>query len=182
MHTPSRLVPWLWLVAGLAGGAWLARDPVPVAAAGPTARRLADPPLALRRGTANLRVSADGAVQPYFTEISELGAELEVREFRMGGSATRVSGLVVGAQRPVRVTLVKAVSDPAPGLYSWWDDLKAGQPRRAALTVELLDNTQQVVRTWRYTAALPCAWELVYNDEGSLVEEVTFAATDVQTP
>ncbi|EID74487.1 MULTISPECIES: phage tail protein [Rhodococcus] len=91
-----------------------------------------------------------------FSEVSGLEATMAVDEWREGGrndAVLRFPGRVTHPAIKLRRGL--AVSKE---LWTWHETFLQGRGRRRDGVIELLDDTGEAVRTWRFRRGLPVRW------------------------
>ncbi|MCB1742641.1 MAG: phage tail protein [Gammaproteobacteria bacterium] len=128
-----------------------------VAAAPPTSR--IEPPATVRgilervHPTPAFVVERDGVVVGYFTEVSGLGSETEVIEFREGGNSELIRKLP-GLTRYPDVTLKRGLSTDLT-LWTWRDEVVTGALARSTVTISLVRRDGRVVSRWELINAWP---------------------------
>jgi phage tail-like protein len=113
-------------------------------------------------GAFNFRVTADrfgdaGSVQGGFQEISGLGTEVTVAEYRNGNDPENHVRKIDGIYKASDVTLKRGLMG-ANSFFAWIKDVRDGiqANMRATVTIELLDEAHTgTVMTWRLTNAFP---------------------------
>ena len=108
----------------------------------------------------NFRVSWDGlgekTVEAGFQEVSGIGTEITVAEYRPGNSSQNSSMKVNGTHKVTDVTLKRGVIGSTE-LYAWLNDVRNGTPNHyKTVTIKLMaeDRETEVVR-WKLTNARP---------------------------
>lgn len=105
-----------------------------------------------------------------FQEVSGLGMEITVQEYRAGNKRGNAPDKVTGLYKVPDVTLSRGVMGDDT-LYSWLDEVRAGrQDATRTVTVELLSEDGEAVKLWKLTGARPIKYE---------GETLNGAATDV---
>lgn len=111
-----------------------------------------------------------------FSEVTGLEATMAVDEWREGGrndAVLRFPGRVTHPNIKLRRGL--AVSTE---LWTWHETFLQGRGRRRDGVIELLDDTGEAVRTWRFRRGLPLRWAgpaMVANSSAVAVEELEIA-------
>ena len=112
-------------------------------------------------GAFNFRVTADrfgdaGTVQGGFQEVSGLGIEVTVAEYRNGNEPENQVRKLPGIGKATDVTFKRGVIG-ADSFFKWIKDVREGvQAMRATVTIELLDEAHTgTVMTWALTNAFP---------------------------
>ena len=109
----------------------------------------------------NFRVTADrfgdaGTVQGGFQEVSGLGAEVAVAEYRNGNAAENVVTKMPMLNKSGDVTCKRGVMG-SDAFFKWIKAVRDGEQNvRATVTIELFDEARQgPVMTWTLSAATP---------------------------
>jgi phage tail-like protein len=92
----------------------------------------------------------------YFTEVSGLSAEVEVFTYNEGGNNSFVHKLPTRVKYPSLV-LKRGISNEA-ALQTWFAKSVGPSPQRVDVTVSMLDEEQNRLRTWAFANALPVKW------------------------
>lgn len=102
-------------------------------------------------------VSDDGASsRGAFTEVSGLGVEIDVIEYRTGSEDITVRK-IPGLKKFPNIVLKRGViGDTA--FWDWIVEAMEGTVRRANGAVVLMDESRQEVMRWRFRRAWPCKW------------------------
>ena len=92
-----------------------------------------------------------------FQEISGLGAEIHVAEYRAGNSREMGPMKVTGTSKINDITLKRGVIGDPGTLYSWWNAVRNGdQTQQRTVTIQLMDETRtNPVQEWVLTNAVP---------------------------
>lgn len=101
-------------------------------------------------------VEIDGLASGGFSEVTGLGAELEVTDYREGG-VTLMHRLPGPTRHSGNLVLRRGLTD-ATELWDWWRDAAAGVIRRRNASVLLLGGRRTVVRRWDVVGAYPVRW------------------------
>ena len=105
----------------------------------------------------NFTLQVDGLVVGSFSEVSGIGSETEVEEYREGGvnefthklpKTTKYGALVLRRG----MTLI-------PTLYDWYRDVVNGKINRRTVIVALLNNQKAPAKTWTFRNAFPVKWQ-----------------------
>jgi phage tail-like protein len=112
-------------------------------------------------GAFNFRVTADRfgdaeSIQAGFQEISGLGMEATVAEYRNGNDKDNHVRKLNGVYKTNDVTLKRGLIGMTD-FFTWLDDVRTGdQAAPAAVTIELMDEAHEgPVLTWKLTRARP---------------------------
>jgi phage tail-like protein len=112
-------------------------------------------PTAVRKdpyGIAHFHVEIDGMAESGFLEVSGLEGHVEVEEYREGGDlgVRKAPGNVSYSNVVVRRGMTSSRE-----LWEWWDRVRDGEVDRRNMSIELLDDTRQVVARWQVSSAWP---------------------------
>ncbi|MEM7051220.1 MAG: phage tail protein [Acidobacteriota bacterium] len=136
----------------------------------------------------NFRVSWDGlgeeTVQAGFQEVSGLGLEINVAEYRAGNSKENSPLKVSGSYKTPDVTLKRGVIGSLD-LYQWLDAVRNGEPDQLkTITIKLMaEDRETVAQSWVLKGARPMKYTgPSFNGKGNevAVEEMTFAAQRIE--
>jgi phage tail-like protein len=111
-------------------------------------------------GRFNFLLSWDGlddqSVQAGFMEVTGLGLQIEVVEYRAGNHPSNAPIKITGLQKVSDVTLKRGVIGSLD-LYQWLDEVRNGsQDVLRAVTIKLLSETRdEVAQQWKLTNARP---------------------------
>ena len=95
-----------------------------------------------------------------FQEVSGLGMEVSVSEYRSGNEKTNDVRKVPGLSRASDVTLKRGVIG-ATDLFEWIKQVRDGGGNiRSNVVIQLLDESRQVVMTWKLHNAFPFRYNL----------------------
>jgi phage tail-like protein len=92
----------------------------------------------------------------YFTEVSGLNAEVEVFTYNEGGNNSFVHKLPTRVKYPSLV-LKRGISSEA-ALETWFAKSVGPNPQRVDVTISMLDEEQNRLRTWAFANAYPVKW------------------------
>lgn len=132
----------------------------------------------------NFRVTAErfgdaGTVQGGFQEVSGLGAEVAVAEYRNGNSAENVVLKMPGLPKATDVTFKRGVMG-SDAFFKWIKAVRDGEQNvRATVTIDLFDEARQgPVMTWTLSRAWPIKYTpptLSGKGTDVAMEEITLA-------
>jgi phage tail-like protein len=112
-------------------------------------------------GQFNFRVEIDGVgdgaeIAGGFQEVSGLGLEITVAEYRNGNEATNLARKITTMSKVPDVTLKRGVIGDL-GLSEWIQTIRDGkQDQKRRVTVQLLtEDREAVAQEWRLTGACP---------------------------
>jgi phage tail-like protein len=109
----------------------------------------------------NFRVDIQGVdattVRAAFQEVSGLGMEITVAEYRGGNFRDNTTVKVTGSYKVPDVTLKRGVIGDPQTLYEWINLVRNGdQTARRTVTVQLMSEDRSgPVQEWKLTGALP---------------------------
>ena len=119
-------------------------------------------------------ISDDGkAVKGSFSEISGLGVDISVIEYRTGGEDITTRKLA-GLKKFSNLVLKRGVIGDAT-FWNWLAAAMNGQVIRADGTIALLDEKRQPVVIWKFHRGWPCKWtgpDLVASSNDVAIEEL----------
>jgi phage tail-like protein len=98
-----------------------------------------------------------GTVIGGFSEVSGLGMEVCVVEYRNGNEKPNTVRRIAGITRFSDVVLRRGVIGSGD-LLEWLQRVSAGHREARTVTITLLDESQQPVVTWRLRKAQPRRW------------------------
>lgn len=88
-----------------------------------------------------------------FQEVSGIGMEVTVAEYRNGNDRENSVRKITGLNKATDVTLKRGVIGSL-ALYSWLNDIRNGSQNAArTVTITLLDEERQPVMTWKLLRA-----------------------------
>lgn len=129
----------------------------------------------------NFRVEIDGVVQASFSEVSGLGCQTEVIEYREGGDSGSVRYLP-GLTRCGPVILKSGLTN-SKELWNWYKSVMDGNVQRKSASIVVMDNSK--VEQARYNL-FEC-WPTMYaispldaSSSGVLVEELDLAVERIE--
>ena len=104
-------------------------------------------------------ISDDGhAVKGAFCEVSGLGVDIEVIEYRSGNDKVNTPHKLPGLHKFPNITLKRGVIGDLT-FWNWLRETMNGQIVRTDGTITLLDEQRQPVLAWKFHRAWPCKWE-----------------------
>lgn len=102
----------------------------------------------------NFLVEIDGLVDAGFSEISGLGHEIAVIEYREGSDRRGAVRKLPGLHKVGDVTLKRGLAGSL-SLFQWLKAVRDGQPERRQVAVILMDEIGQPVMRWQLQNAWP---------------------------
>jgi phage tail-like protein len=111
-----------------------------------------------------------------FAECSGLDAIMQIEEYREGGRNTGVLKFP-GRVSHSSIRLKRGVVT-STDLWDWHDGFLRGRGKRRDGIVELLNDSGEVVRSWRFQRGLPAKWVgpmLAANQAAVAIEELEIA-------
>ena len=120
-----------------------------------------------------------------FSEVSGLGLEVSIAEYRAGNAATNEPVKVPTVVKTPDVTLKRGVIGELALLHEWVNDLRNGdETARRNVTIELMaEDRTTVAQTWRLFNAMIMKYEgpsLTSTDTNVAVETVTLASERIE--
>lgn len=90
-----------------------------------------------------------------FSDVSGLGTELTVAEYRNGNDKENHVRKVAGIHKVSDVTLKRGILD-SEALFKWIGEARTlGPDAQRSVTITLLDESQKPVQTWVLRGAIP---------------------------
>ena len=124
----------------------------------------------------------DDTVKAGFQEVSGLGLEVNVAEYRAGNSKENHPIKITGTSKTPDITLKRGVVG-AKDLYDWVDKVRKGsQEELKTVTITLLSEDHTPVMKWNLTNARPMKWtgpSLSAKGTDLAIEELTLAAEKI---
>lgn len=109
----------------------------------------------------NLDDGTEGEIMGGFSEVSGLGAEITVAEYRNGNAQVNYVTKIPAVHKPTDVTLKRGVIG-ADNIYSWLDQIRAGDVSAKRTVLIKLKNedptSASAVVTWKLINAMPIKW------------------------
>jgi len=137
----------------------------------------------------NFRVSwedlDENSAQAGFQEVSGLGMEITIAEYRAGNAATNESTKITGTVKTPDVTLKRGVIGELSTLYSWLNEVRNGsQVALKNVTIKLMsEDRETVAQTWRLINSRPMKYTgPSLNGKGTdlAVEELVLSAERIE--
>ena len=132
-------------------------------------------------GAFNFTVSFDGGeVFGGFSDVSGIGTELTVAEYRNGNDKENHVRKVAGVHKVSDITLKRGILD-SKTLFEWIGSARKDGPQaQKSVTITLLDETQKPVQSWQLRGVIPMKYTgptLAGKGGGDVaMEEVVFSA------
>jgi len=96
-----------------------------------------------------------GGTKIGFTEITGLGVESEVIEYREGSSPEYSKIKMPGMQKYGNITAKRGTFKSDNEYFQWWNTVKLNTIERRDITISLLDEEHAPVVTWKVKNAWP---------------------------
>ena len=129
-------------------------------------------------GAFNFTVSFDGNNGGGFSDVSGLGTEFMVAEYRNGNDPENRVHKIVGLHKVSDVTLKRGIVK-SKVFFEWIKELRTNPNKRRDVTITLNDEAGQPVMSWTLQAAIPQKWTgptMAAKAHGDVaMEEVTLA-------
>ena len=91
-----------------------------------------------------------------FTEVSGLYQEVEVVEYREGGSLVNSSIYMPGQIKNGIVKLSRGITKGDNDYFNWFNTINLNQVERRDVIIKLLNEAHEPVRIWKLKNAWPC--------------------------
>ena len=107
-------------------------------------------------GAFNYLVNFDGGeIFGGFSDVSGIGTELTVAEYRNGNDKENHVRKIAGVHKVSDVTLKRGIID-SESLWNWIKDARVSGPdAQKTVTVTLLDEAQQAIQSWVLRGVIP---------------------------
>jgi len=109
----------------------------------------------------NFLVEIDGITQAGFQEVSGLGAEVAVVEYREGNEKTNAVRKLPGLIRYTSIVLKRGFTQDR-SLWNWFKTVLDGTVQRAGGTITVLDSARNPVLRWHFREGWPSKYEAAY--------------------
>jgi phage tail-like protein len=96
-----------------------------------------------------------GGARIGFTEVTGLGVETEVIEYRDGANPGYSKQKIPGMQKFGNVTLKRGVFASDNDYFNWWNTVSLNTVERRDVTVSLLNEAHEPVMVWKIKNAWP---------------------------
>lgn len=130
----------------------------------------------------NFLVEIDGVTKAGFQEVSGLGAEVDVIEYREGGDNPGAVRKFPGQIRYSNIVLKRGFTQDR-SLWNWFKAVLDGNVQRASGSVILLDSARNPVLRWNFREGWPCKWEgpcLNGQDSETAIETLVVAHEGIE--
>lgn len=105
----------------------------------------------------NFQVEVDGLIVGSFSEVSGIGAEIDIEEYREGGVNEFVHKLLKNTKYG-NLICRKGVTKSTV-LYDWYKQVVIGNIERKMVTIILLDYQKTPIKNWSYKNCIPISWK-----------------------
>jgi len=122
-----------------------------------------------------------GDFQAGFQEVSGLGVEVTVAEYREGSEVNNAVRKVNTMYKIPDITLKRGIAG-ARDLFEWLQTVKTGSQETKTVTIQLLDEEHNPAMTWEVKGARPIKYTgPSLNGKGTdvAVEELTLACEEL---
>lgn len=116
-------------------------------------------------GAYHFLIEIDGVETAAFSDVSGLGAEIDVVEYREGSDKGGIRKLP-GLTRYTNVSLKRGVTR-SQELWDWFNETSQGNGDRRSVAIILLDESRQPALRWELTNAWPCQFKVGALDASS---------------
>ncbi len=119
-----------------------------------------------------------GGTNVGFSEVSGLTIETDPIEYRHGADNEFTKIKMPGLKKFSNITLKRGIMEGDNEFYDWLNTTKMNEPDRRDLTISLLNESHEPVRTWKVNQAWPLKVEgpgLKADDNSVAVETVELA-------
>lgn len=105
----------------------------------------------------NFQVEVEGLIAGSFSEVSGLGAEIDIEEYREGGVNEFVHKLLKNTKYG-NLICRKGVTKSTL-LYDWYKRIVIGNIERRMITIILLDSQKIPIKNWSFKNCIPIHWK-----------------------
>ena len=137
-------------------------------------------------GAFNYLVNFDGDEKVFggFSDVSGIGSEIKVAEYRNGNEKENHTRKVAGINTAADVTLKRGIVD-SKALWAWIGQTRINGPSaQKTVTITLLDESQKPVQSWVLRGAIPMKYTgptLAGKGGGDVaMEEMVLAAESME--
>jgi phage tail-like protein len=135
-------------------------------------------------GAFNFLVEIDNAEFGGFSDVSGLGSEITVAEYRNGNDRVNHVRKVPGLHKVSDVTLKRGIVN-STDLWAWISDTRtASVNAQRSVTITLLDEARNAVQSWRLRGVIPMKYtgpSLAAKGGGDVaMEELVLSAEDFE--
>jgi phage tail-like protein len=106
----------------------------------------------------NFLVEIDGIAKAGFQEVSGLGAEVDVIEYREGSDKSGAVRKIPGLIRYSNITLKRGYTQDK-SLWIWFKSVLDGAVVRSNGSIILMDSGRNPVLRWHFREGWPCKYE-----------------------
>ena len=135
-------------------------------------------------GAFNFTVKSATLGEVGFSDVSGLGTEFMIAEYRNGNDAENHVRKVAGLHKVSDVTLKRGVINSSD-LWTWIGEVqRKGSNAREDVTITLQDESRQTVQSWKLRGAVPMKWTgptLAAKAHGDVaIEELTLSCEGIE--
>lgn|SRR5512145_3362580 len=121
-------------------------------------------------------LQVEGLVIGSFSEVSGLGAEIDIEEYREGGVNDFVHKLPKNTKYS-NLILRRGMTNSVV-LYDWYKKVANGKIERRQITITLIDTQKSPLKNWSFKNAFPVKWngpDLKSDGNAIAIESVEMA-------
>jgi phage tail-like protein len=104
----------------------------------------------------NFELELEGLLVGSFSEVSGLGAEIDIEEYREGGVNEFVHKLPKNTKYG-NLVLRRGMTE-SKVLYDWYKKVVNGKIERRQVTLTLMDTQKSPLKNWSFKNAFPVKW------------------------
>lgn len=97
-----------------------------------------------------------GGTRTGFSEVTGLSSEIEVVVFRDGNAPAHLVQKMPGMQKFNNIVLKRGIVRGDNEFYDWFNRIAQGRLEKRDVTIQLLNEEQEPVISWRVKNAWPC--------------------------
>lgn len=112
-----------------------------------------------------------------FQEVSGLGMEVQVIEYRQGASPEYTPVKMPGQVKYNNITLKRGIVVGNNEFFEWWNTMKMNKIERRDITISLLNENHEPTVVWKVKNAFPV--RVLYGDLKAGVSEVAIEILEI---
>lgn len=112
-----------------------------------------------------------------FQEVSGLGMEVQVIEYRQGASPEYSPVKMPGQVKYANIILKRGIAAGDNEFFEWWNTLQMNRVERRNITIKLLNEAHEPVVSWRVKNAFPV--KVLWGDLKASASEVAIETLEI---
>lgn len=118
-----------------------------------------------------------GGTRIGFQEVSGLGMEVQVIEYREGSRAEHSAIKMPGLKKYGNITLKRGIALRDNEFFEWWNTLQMNKIERRDITISLLNENHEPAVVWRVRDAFPV--KILWGDLKAGASEVAIEILEI---